>query len=260
MHLPRFALLMLSGAGLCYAGTLAAQTHDERRDQPWQVTAGAGVMARPEFPGSDSLELRPLPAFNITYGDRWFLNADGLGGYLVRRDHSSLTLSLAPDFTRRDESDAPHLRGVGDVDRTAVARLKGAYNIGPVTATAAVSTDVADQGHGTVAEVTLQSRADITQRFSLSYGIAARWIDDEYAETFFGIDATQSQRSGLSQYEAQNGLGDARLFVNAVYALSPRWIIAAGATAGQLQGDAKDSPIVEDDSYFQFDTAVMYRF
>lgn len=260
MHLPRLALLIFSGVGLCYAGTLVAQNRDDAHDSSWQVSAGAGVIARPDFPGSDSLEVLPLPVLNVTYGDRWFLNADGLGGYLIRRDHSSLTLSLAPDVTQRDESDSSHLRGLGDVDRTAVARLKGAYNIGPVTATAAVSTDIADQGHGTVAELTLQSRADITQRLSLSYGIAARWIDDEYAESFFAVDSQQSQRSGLSQYEAQNGIGDARLFVNAVYALSPRWIVTAGASAAQLQGDAKDSPIVEDDSYFQFDAAVMYRF
>jgi outer membrane protein len=217
-------------------------------------------MTRPDFPGSDSYEVLPLPAFNVTYGDRWFLNGDGLGAYLVRRDRSSLTLSLAPDATRRDESDSPHLRGLGDVDRTAVARLKGAYNLGPVTATAAISTDIANQGHGTVAELTLQSRADITNRLSLSYGIGARWIDDEYAESFFGVDARQSQRSGLSRYDAQQGLGDARLFVNAIYTLSPRWMVAASAAAAQLQGDAKDSPIVEDDSYFQFDAAVMYRF
>jgi len=260
MLLPRLALLTFSGVGLCYAGNLVAQNHDDAHEQSWQVTGGVGVIARPDFPGSDSLEVLPLPAFNVTYGDRWFLNADGLGAYLARRDHSSLTLSLAPAVTRRDESDSAHLRGLGDVDRTAVARLKGAYNLGPVTATAAISTDIADQGHGTVAELTLQSRAEITQHFSLSYGIAARWIDDEYAESFFAVDPQQSQRSGLPQYEARSGVGDARLFINAVYALSPRWIIATGAAAARLQGDAKHSPIVEDDSYFQFDAAVMYRF
>ncbi|HEY0680704.1 MAG TPA: MipA/OmpV family protein [Steroidobacter sp.] len=260
MHIPRLALLFVSGVALTYAGNIVAQARDEGDGKSWQVTAGAGVLARPDFPGSDSLEVLPLPAFNITYGERWFLNADGLGAYLVKRDRGSVTFSLAPDVTRRDESDSSHLRGLGDVDRTAVARLKTAYSFGPVTATAAVSTDIADEGHGTVAELALQSRAEVTQRLALNYGVAARWIDDEYAESFFGVTAQQSLRSGLSEYEAQNGVGDARLFVNAVYALSPRWIVSAGAAAAQLQGDAKDSPIVEDDSYFQFDAAVMYRF
>ena len=129
-----------------------------------------------------------------------------------------------------------------------------------MTASAAVSTDIADQGHGTVAELALQRHSELTQRLSLNYGVAARWIDDEYAESFFGVTAQQSERSGVSQYESENGIGDARLFVNAVYALSPRWILSAGAAAASLQGDAADSPIVEDDTYFQFDAAVLYRF
>lgn len=260
MHPSRFALLFLSGVAFCYASNIVAQHRDQANDKQWHVTAGAGVIARPDFPGSDSLEVLPLPAFNVTHGDRWFLNADGLGAYLVKQERGSLSLSLAPDVTRREESDSAHLRGLGDVDRSAVARLKTAYTFGPVTASAAVSTDIADQGHGTVAEFALQSQAELTQRLSLNYGVAARWIDDEYAESFFGVTGQQSQSSGLSAYEARSGVGDARLFVNAVYALSPRWIITAGAAAAQLQGDAKDSPIVEDDSYFQFDTAVLYRF
>ena len=261
MHLPRLALLFISGLALGYAGNIVAQNHIESYDKTWQVTAGGGVLVRPDFPGSDSHEVLPVPAFNVTYGERWFLNADGLGAHLLKREHGSLTFSVAPDVTRRDESDSSHLRGLGDVDRTAVARLRAAYNIfGPVTATAAVSTDIADQGHGTVAELALQSRSDITQRLSLNYGIAARWIDDEYATSFFAVNPQQSLGSGLSVYEAEQGAGDARLFVNAVYALSPRWIVTAGAAAAQLQGDAKDSPVVEDDSYFQFDAALLYRF
>ena len=255
-HSTRFALFALISPALLYASSILAQGSDDA----WQVTAGAGVLARPDFPGSDSLEVLPVPAFNVVYDQRWFLNADGLGAYLVHRERGSLTLSLAPDLTRRDESDSAHLRGLGDVDRTAAARLKSSYRFGPVTATAALVTDIADEGHGTLAELALQMRSELTQRLSLNYGVAARWIDDEYAESFFGVTQDQSQRSGLPRYEAQSGFGDTRLFVNAVYVLNPRWIVTGGAAAASLQGDAKDSPIVEDDSYFQFDAAVLYRF
>ena len=259
MDTLRFALLLLTGATLTHAGASFAQNNDRTQDG-WQVTAGGGVAVRPEFPGSDSLELRPLPAFNITYGEHWFLNADGLGAYLLKRERGSLALSIGPDLTHRDESDADYLRGVGDVDRTGVARLKSSYQLGPVLATAAIATDIADQGHGTTAEFALQHHTELTQSFSLNYGVAARWIDDEYAESFFGVDALHSRRSGLPQYEAKSGIGDARLFVNAVYILNPRWILSTGAAAASLQGDAADSPIVEDDSYFTFDAAVLYRF
>ncbi|MET0535344.1 MAG: MipA/OmpV family protein [Steroidobacter sp.] len=260
MQMPRLVFLLVVTAACTHAGTILAQSDDGSDDKAWQVTAGAGVIVRPDFPGSDSQEILPIPAFNITHGDRWFLNGDGLGAYLVKRERGALSLSLAPDVTRRDESDSAHLRGLGDVDRTAVARLKSSYKLGPVTAIATVATDIADNGHGTTAELILQRQSALTQRLSLNYGVAARWIDDEYAESFFGVNALQSQNSGLARYEAESGVGDARLFVNAVYILSPRWILSTGAAAASLQGDAADSPVVEDDSYFTFDAAIMYRF
>lgn len=260
MPTPRLIVVLLIAAACTHAGTIVAQSHDEAREKDWQVTAGAGVLTRPDFPGSDSQEVLPVPALNITHGDRWFLNGDGLGAYLLKREQGSLSLSLGADVTRRKESDSAHLRGLGDVDRTAVARLKATRQLGPVTAIASIATDIADEGHGTVAELALQRQSTLTPRLTLNYGVAARWIDDEYAESFFGVSALQSQRSGLARYQAESGIGDARLFVNAVYILSPRWILSTGAAVASLQGDAADSPIVEDDSYFTFDAAIMYRF
>jgi outer membrane protein len=255
----RFALLLMTGAAAVFAHCVNA-AEDAHERGPWQIAAGIGAMVRPDFPGSDSTEVLPLPAFNIAYGDRWFLNGDGLGAYLVNDGRWLLSASIAPDMTRREESDSPHLRGTGDVDRTAVANIRGGFRVGRVTATAAVATDIADQGHGTTVDLVVQSRTEVTPRLALNYGVGARWIDDEYATTFFGIDARQSARSGLSIYDIESGFGDARVFVNAIYQLAPRWILSTGATAARLQDDAADSPIVEDSDYFRFDAAVLYRF
>jgi outer membrane protein len=252
-------LLLIVGAASAFAHCVSA-AGDEGERGPWQVAAGIGAMVRPDFPGSDSSEVMPLPAFNIAYGDRWFLNSDGLGAYLVNDGRWILSASLAPDMTRREESDSAHLRGTGDVDRTAVANIKGGFRIGRIAATATVATDIADQGHGTTVDLVLQSHTEVTPRLTLNYGVGGRWIDDEYATTFFGVDAQQSARSGLSIYDIESGFGDARVFVNAVYQLAPRWILSTGAMAARLEGDAADSPIVEDDEYFRFDAAVLYRF
>ena len=46
----------------------------------------------------------------------------------------------------------------------------------------------------------------------------------------------------------------------AIYVFGERWIVSTGGSFAQLQGDAADSPIVQDDSYFTFDAAVLYRF
>jgi outer membrane protein len=225
----------------------------------WRIAMGARISVRPEFPGSDSMEVLAMPAMDISYG-RWFLNGDGLGAHLVRSESWSLSASLAADFLRRDESDAEHLRGIGDVDRTGIALLKSGYRVGAWQATLALATDVANEGHGTVAELSVSRMSQLTERLSLHGGASGRWIDDEHAETFFGVNTEQSLRSDLSEYDAQSGMSEVRVFLRAIYAIDRRWIVSSGAGGARLQGDAADSPIVEDDFSWAFDTSVVYRF
>jgi outer membrane protein len=252
--------LIASALAILPAATLVAEDRTDAASSPWRVMLGGGASVRPEFPGADETEVLPRPAFNISYGQRWFLNNYGLGANLVVDDRWSLSTAIGVDLTRRQESDAAHLRGTGDVDRTAVAVMVGGYRINAVQALLSIATDIADEGHGTVADLTLQSRWQLSPRLSLDYGIAGRWVNDEYARTFFGVDAQQSTRSGLATYEAGSGFNDARAFVNALYSLTPQWLLSVGGAYGQLQGDAVDSPIVEDDRYFTLDAGVIYRF
>jgi MipA family protein len=217
---------------------------------PWRITAGAGVASRPEFPGSDSSEVMVLPALDFAYGERWFLNQDGLGAHLFRDDAWTLSLSAAADLSHRDESDSVHLRGLGDVDRTAVALLKSRHRSGGVHVALGIATDLADEGHGTFADLTAHGRAQVTPRLTLNYGVGGRWINDEHARTFFGSPT----------YVAEAGVSELRVFAQGTYAISSQWIVSAGASLAQLQGDAADSPIVEDERYLMFDAALLYRF
>ena len=154
-------------------------------------------------------------------------------------------MSVAPDLLHRDEVDSEHLRCTGDVDRTAVAVLKSRHRLGGAHAALTVATDLADEGHGTVADLTAHGRAQITPRLSLDYGVNGRWINDEHARTFFGLDAQQSARSGLPAHVAEAGISELRAFVQGTYAINQQWIVSAGASVARLQGDAADSPIVK---------------
>ena len=259
MH-PRLAYaigLSILSVLLPRASTLAA---DQERRPSWNAALGAGLALRPQFPGSDSTETLVLPAMDVRFGTRWFFNRDGFGAYAINNDRWVLSGSLTGGLERREESDAAYLRGTGDVDRTVLAQVKGSYRIGIVTSTIALATDVADEGHGTVADVTLQASWQPLPKTTVAYGVGGRWIDDEYAGTFFGIDAERSARSGLPLHDASSGLGEARVFVNALYTVSPRWLVSASGAWCQLQADTEDSPIVAENEYVAVDVAVLYRF
>lgn len=255
----RSAAWLLVTLGAFCGTTLVCAEESASASTQWRVAVGGRAAWVPEFPGSDSSEMLALPAFDIGYG-RFFLNGDGLGLRLVHSEGLSITASLAADLLRRKASDDSRLAGLTDVDRTAVAVLKGAYRFDQWQVAVALFNDVADEGHGTTAELSLQRSAPLTPRLSLQGGVAARWIDNEHADTFFGVNVEQSALSGLPIHRVGSGVSDVRVFLRANYALDRRWIVSTGGAWARLRGEVRDSPIVADDAALSLDAAVIYRF
>jgi len=255
----RSAALSFIAFGAFVGADLASA--EERASAPpaRHIGIGARVAWMPEFPGSDSSEALLLPAFDMSRG-RLFLNGDGLGVRLLDRNGLSMTASLSADLLHRKQSAAPHLTGMGDVDRTAVAILKSVYRFEAWQVAGALITDVADEGHGTAVELSVLRSVMLTARLSLHAGALVRWINDEHADTFFSVDAEQSARTGLPMHRVGSGLSEARILLRANYVLAPRWILSTGAAWAELQGDAADSPIVEQDGAPSLDAVLIYRF
>ena len=79
-------------------------------------------------------------------------------------------------------------------------------------------------------------------------------------EAYFGVNATQSARSGLPEYKAEAGLKRVDLSASATYILTDKWLLRGEAGVGVLTGDAADSPIVEQDVQPSVSLFVGYRF
>jgi outer membrane protein len=94
----------------------------------------------------------------------------------------------------------------------------------------------------------------------LSIGPGYTWANNRYAQTFFGVDAQQSARSGLPQFEAHDAGSAARLSMNAVYLIARRVSLGGFASYSRLQGDARHSPITQDRSQYVAGAFVAYRF
>jgi len=70
--------------------------------------------------------------------------------------------------------------------------------------------------------------------------------DDNYMETYFGVDQKDSDRTGLAIFEADSGIRDVRVIPAVVVHFSPKWHMGIGARYSRLLNDAEDTPIVED--------------
>jgi outer membrane scaffolding protein for murein synthesis (MipA/OmpV family) len=87
---------------------------------------------------------------------------------------------------------------------------------------------------------------------TLTLGPRLGFGDNRFADTYFGISETESERSGLEAYDAKGGLLSAGVELGARYLFNDRWGVEGGASWGRLLNDAADSPITEEGSADQY--------
>jgi len=232
----------------------------------WDITIGAGAVSLPEYPGSDEQKTRALPVINIRYG-RFFVGGDsgsgggGIGVNLYEDDHWHIgTMVSVGAFKVRKEADDARLRGLGDIDGTTRVGTFARYTQGWLSARLSVSSDVGNNQQGTVAELGLNANWAVSRQLVLSAGPSLTWANGEYMQTFFGIDALQSERSGRPQYRAGGGVSSVGFGASARYRFDEHWGLGAFVSTSQLQGDAKDSPITQDKTQNVIGVFATYHF
>lgn len=238
-----------------------AQSPFDRVEQGWhffgqggpnaEVRVGIGAGFNPDYEGSDDYEPMALPLitatnmlgfnfqpFALSYNLAQYNSASGIWGV-------GFGPRIAADFGR-DEDANDALGGLGDVDASILPGGFVNLRLGPAMASLEVGQDIADGHGGTVADFGLSTFIPLTQQIMLMPGVNATWVDDEYMQSYFGINATQAANSGYAVHNADGGFKSIGANINAVYAINENW--AANALVGydRLLGDAADSPIVAD--------------
>jgi outer membrane scaffolding protein for murein synthesis (MipA/OmpV family) len=79
-------------------------------------------------------------------------------------------------------------------------------------------------------------------------------------DAFFSVNAQQAARSGFNAYDADAGIKDVYLGLNADIPLSQQWSLKMTGMYSRLIGDAADSPIVESEDQFFGGLGLTYRF
>lgn len=225
----------------------------------WNVMVGAGAMYAPKFEGSDEFQVAPIPMISATFGDRVTVDPSGLEVDVLKSNGFKFTIKGGYDMGGgRDEDDSDHLKGLGDIDAGALVGAQLSYEMGPVEFYASVDKTIGGSD-GLVGQV----GANVSHhydRFIFSAGASATFADDNHMESYFGVTATQSARSGLRQYEASAGLKRFDVEASVTYMATEHWIIRSQAGVGFLTGDAKDSPIVQNDMQPSAMLIVGYKF
>jgi outer membrane protein len=232
----------------------------------WKFALGGGVVNGARYPGSRYDFTRGLPLVSVSYG-RFFLGAvpgggapAGAGAYLLHTEHWAVGLDVGGDARKpRRATDDPILRGWGDIPGTARVGMFASYTRDWLSIRGSISDAVAHH-EGVLASLAVEAKYHATQRLTLSIGPEITWVNNQYAQTFFGLNAAQSQIAGIAPYTAKNGINTVGGSAGAMYMLTDHWSLGTHVSYGKLQGDAADSPVTTDKTQRMYGAFVMYRF
>lgn len=233
--------------------------------QPLDIQVGAVGAVMPAFEGSKSYVVRGLPfAYPTFVGDKGeskfqIKGLDDLRYRLVSVSGFEFGPLAGWRFGRQQE-DAAHLVGLGDVDGGLIVGAYAAYRLGTLMPYVSYHHQVTGDDTGGIVRFGLESTHRLNAWLSLTANGGTTWASAEYMDSFFAVTALQSARSGLPVYAASSGIKDAFASLTADIRIDDRWSLKVFGQYSRLVGDAADSPITETPDQFMAGAAVAYRF
>jgi MipA family protein len=254
-------------------------------DDNW-VTIGAGVGYRPSYEGSDDYKISPSPLIQGSVKGFDF-GARGPGLYVdVIRDsgrkqgrEKKVQFVVGPQILLRLDRTGnvkdPVVSLLGDrktaveIGFTAGVAIKKVVNpFDTLTLSIDAQWDVAGAHNGSIMSPSISYSTPVSRAAFVNLSLSADRVDDNYARTYYSIDAAGSTASGLPLYNAKAGWKKSTAFLVAAYDLSGNALdggfsVFALTSYSQLLGDAKRTPstsIRGSDSQYFIGGGVAYSF
>jgi MipA family protein len=239
-------LLVLSG--MCAPSVQAQMGTSDTEPLKLELALGASRGTQSFFKGV-LLQSRtdPLIGLNAAKG-RWFASVQNGLGYLLT-DSPVLSAGVSANYMLgRKESYEARYRGLGNV-----AGAVGAYGFvewrpvkDAVTVYANVVSTVGALGaaNGSLATAGVTLGLPVTSQLSAFADVYANWANTNYAQTYYGVNATQSVASGYAVYRPQGGLLSSTPSLGLEYAWDTHWRTTGFMGTTRLASLAANSPVV----------------
>jgi len=208
----------------------------------WSVGAGVGVVDRP-YKQYDR-DIYPIPV--ITYeGDNFWFRGLG-GGYYLWNDQTdklSVTAYYSPTYFKPGDSDDSQLRRLNKRKSTMMAGLSYVHNTEYGFLRTKLAGDTLDNNNGIVWDLAWLYRYT-NGGLTLTPGIGVEWQSENYNDYYYGVSRSESRRSGLNSYDADDGWNP-YLELTASYRFADDWSLYGTGRYTRLSDEIKDSPMVD---------------
>lgn len=248
-YLAAFAIFVTS-QGVAVAG-------DDHKDSGWGVSIGLGGILAPSYLGDDDYQLSAVPNLRVTYEDKFFASIqEGIGYNVVNTKNWRAGPIAKYDFGRDEDGDklfsvtgddTNDLIGLGDVDGSLELGGFAEYTFKFIRSKVEVRHGIG--GHEDVvaeAKIEFIGRTEIfDQQLMYSAGPRIGYMGENYAETYFGVNAAQSAASGLAQYNTDAGLLTYGVGASLIVPITENVSTLMFANYTQLGDEAADSSLVQ---------------
>lgn len=233
------ALLLLAAAGFVHAeGNV--------------LTLGAGIAGAPRYAGADDYAIGPLLAIDWQFANGFYASSlRGIGyGRAVGPVYLSAALGYRGERSEKNRdgiggaSGSTALHGMGDVKGGATAVFGASWEIvdGLVLEFSAEQ-PLGKRRNGRTAGIGLTGTLYQQGKDHVTLSLAANAGDRDYLQTYYGVTAAQSARSGYRQYRPKGGLYEVELGMTWRHMIDVRWAMTGTLGAVSLTRDAANSPI-----------------
>lgn len=248
--------------------SVAVVTEDEASapetifDDNW-ITLGMGVGVAPNYEGADEESVFPAPLAQGTVGGFEFgLRGPGVFVDLIRDDPDTKVKLMAGPLVRvRLERHGtikdPVVAALGK--RDVAVELGGSFGLtfskvlhgyDRLFVGTDVQWDVAGAHGGRLISPSAAYLTPLSPAFLVMLSGSAVHVDDNYARTYYSVDAMGSAASGLPVYDAEGGWKNWSLSSLMAYDLSGDardggWGLFGIVNYSKLIGDARDTPITQ---------------
>jgi len=218
----------------------------------WNVTIALGPFMAPEFEGAKHYRFLPIPYFRASKGN-YYIQTEGPG--LTANILNSRHLNFGPSIEYRGERDDdltnPAVRNFETVNSSVEFGGFVSYRIALSQPGEAISIkiktmfDIDDAHHGKTVNASLSYSRLIQRVMRISLSFSSTYADQNYNDTYFGVNSINAARSGLAEYSAKSGIKDIGGMITSTYSFNQHWGVIALIGYKKLLPRITDSPIIQ---------------
>lgn len=257
MQANRTKSFMLAATCALAVATCRFAVADELEIEPVRQVnyVGLAVANMPDYIGSDDYAAKGVPMFRYQFKDshRYFSLAAQAKLNLVDsvRFRAGPVIAFNPgrESGKIDDSVVKKMQSIGP---SIEAGVFGEYwIIDPVNPRDRANlslTVLMDTGGGSNGMLMRFGGTLIRQaapKIDILLGVSMEYANQDYMQTYFGVNADNVGTSGLSFFNADSGVDNIGATLGGLYYIDKSWIALGLVRYSQLQGDAADSPVVD---------------